>query len=286
MSVAIIGAGGFIGQCLAARLRKSGVKVVSFSSRSINIFEPDTGVLSEGVDLPCGTECVVYLAQSPFYRQVPEKAAHVWGVNVISAIKIAELARGAGVRRFIYATTGNVYSPSFLPLKEESPVRRDNWYALSKLHAEEALALFKNDMSVTLARIFGVYGPGQLDKLIPNLVKSIRSGAPITLAPNPNNELDAGGLKVSLCYIDDIVEIFTQLINQTTAGIINIAGPEALSVRNIVQEIGDQLGISPQFEIANQPRQFDLVADVTKLVEMYNPKFTPFVEGVQRTLHA
>lgn len=243
-----------------------------------------TGLLTDSINIPEGTNCVIYLPQSPYYRQVPEKAEHLWGVNVVSAIKVAELAKRAGVRQFIYASTGNVYSPSFFPLNEESPVRRDDWYALSKLHAEEALALFRNDMSVTLARIFGIYGPEQADKLIPNLVKSVRAGMPVKLAPNPNDELDTGGLKVSLCYIEDALEIFAHLIAKEGPNVINLAGPEALSVRGIVQAIGDQLGISPQFETANRSRTFDLVADVTKLTAMFNPKFTPFVEGIQRTL--
>lgn len=248
------------------------------------MFDPASGILNDEFNLPADTECVVYLAQSPYYRQMTEKVAHLWGVNVVSAMKVAELARRAGVRRFIYASTGNVYSPSFSPLSEENPVRRDDWYALSKLHAEEALVLFKNDMSVTAVRIFGVYGLGQTNKLVPNLVQSIRSGVPIKLAPNPYDNEDADGLRMSLCYIDDVVEIFTQLVAREGSDVINVAGSEVLSIRSIALAIGVQLGISPQFEIASQPRAFDLVADVTKLTGMFDPKFTPFVEGIRRTL--
>lgn len=248
------------------------------------MFEPASGILSDGFDLPAGTECVVYLAQSPYYRQMPEKASHLWGVNVLSAMKVAELARHRGVRRFIYASTGNVYSPSFSPLSEGDSLRRDDWYALSKIHAEEGLGLYRSDMSVTVTRIFGVYGPGQADKLVPNLAQSIRSGVPIKLAPNPHDDEDKGGLKVSLCYIDDVVEIFSRLIAQEGPDVINVAGPEVLSVRDIAQAIGDTLGISPKFEIASQPRGLDLIADVTMLVGMLSPKFKPFVESIRRTM--
>lgn len=283
MQVVVFGAGGYIGRHITEHLRQIGFNVICYSSASGNTFDLNTGLLADSANIPAGTNGVIYLSQSAYYRQMPEKAGHLWGVNVVSAIKAAEMARRAGVQRFIYASTGNVYAPSFLPLHEECPVRRDDWYALSKLHAEEVLALFRNDMSVTVARLFGVYGPSQTDKMVPNLAAAIRSGSPIKLAPNPDNELDTEGLKLSLCYIDDVVGIFSRLISQEGADVLNIAGLEALSIRDIALAIGDQLGIPPSFEIANQSRSFDLVADVTKLVGMFNPEFTPFAEGIRRT---
>lgn len=281
--VVVFGAGGYIGRHITEHLRQIGFSVICYSSATGNTFDLKTGLLADSVSIPSGTNAVIYLSQSSYYRQMPEKAGHLWGVNVVSAIKAAEFARRAGVHRFIYASTGNVYSPSFLPLNEASPVRRDEWYPLSKLHAEESLALFKNDMSVTAVRLFGVYGPNQTDKLVPNLAANIRSKVPIRLAPNANNDLDTGGLNLSLCYIDNVIDIFSRLISHDGPDVLNIAGLEALSIRDIALAIGGQLGVAPQFETANQPRSFDLVADVTKLVGMFNPEFTPFVEGIRRT---
>ena len=283
MKIVVFGAGGYIGRHITEKFRQIEMEVICYSNSVSGVFDHTTGLLSDNLTISSDVDCVIYLSQSPFYRQMPEKADHLWGVNVVSAMKVAELSRQSGVCRFIYASTGNVYSPSFSPLNEGCPVRRDDWYALSKVHAEEALALYKKDMSITAARIFGVYGPTQSDKLVPNLVKSVRAGVPIKLAPKPNEGED-GGLRVSLCYIDDIVEIFTQLLDQKAPDVINVAGPEVLSVRHIAQVVGDQLGISPHFELGSQPRAFDLVADMTKLVEIYNPKFTPFAEGIKRTL--
>ncbi len=94
-------------------------------------------------------------------------------VNVHSAVAIAEHARRAGAKRFVYASTGNVYAAGFAPFSEAAPVRRDDWYALSKVHAEEALALFRPQLDVVIARLFGVYGPGQKGRLVPNLLASV-----------------------------------------------------------------------------------------------------------------
>lgn len=286
MQIALFGAGGYIGRHIAAHFNQIGLSVIRYSSASEGTFNPDTGFLADSVVIAPGTDCVIYLSQSPYYRQKSERADHMWGVNVVSAMKVAELARRVGVKRFIYASTGNVYSPSFSPLKEGFPVCRDNWYSLSKVHAEECLALFNNDMSVTSARIFGVYGPGQTDKLVPNLVRSIQSGVTINLAPKQGDSEDDGGLKVSLCYIDDIVDVFSKMLHKSGPEIINIAGSEVLSVRDVAQAVGVQLGIVPKFETGGQPRAFDLVADISELVGLYNPKFTPFSEGIRQTLES
>ena len=284
MKVAVFGSGGYIGRRLAARLRTDGAEVIAYSSGHGGIFDPLTGVLQPKVEVPAGTACVIYLSQSPRFRQMPGEAGHLWGVNVVSAIRVATLARQSGVRRFIYASTGNVYEPSFDLLREDSALRRDDWYALSKVHAEESLDLFKEDMSVLCARIFGVYGPDQTDRLVPNLVNAIRAGLPIKLASNPNSQNDNGGLRMSLCYIDDVVGIFSRLVSLDTAGRINIAGPQVLSIRDVAQAIGQHVRQSPSFEAASQPRTFDLMADIAKLVQVCQPRFTAFEEGLSAVL--
>ena len=139
---------------------------------------------------------VYYLAQSPRYRQTPEQSAHLFAVNCVAATQAAEAARRAGVNRFIYASTGNVYQSSFLPLAETAPVRRDNWYALSKVMGEDALALYRPYLDITIARIFGVYGPQQTDKLVPMIAERIKARLPIFLDKNPHNAADLRGFFV------------------------------------------------------------------------------------------
>ena len=58
---------------------------------------------------------VFYLAQSPFYNDPADHEDHLFGVNTTGAVKAAEAARKAAARFFCYASTGNVYQPSFEP---------------------------------------------------------------------------------------------------------------------------------------------------------------------------
>ena len=176
MNVAIIGASGFIGTALVKNLAAAGVQCAALSSAT-GAFDLDIGLLVDAALPGMTLDGVVYLSQSPRYRDVPQHAPHLWGVNVQSALKAAEWASRCGARRFVYTSTGNVYASSFAPLREDAPLRRDSWYALSKVQAEEALALHQRELSVTCARLFGVYGPRQSGKLVPNsLTRSVRGG--------------------------------------------------------------------------------------------------------------
>jgi nucleoside-diphosphate-sugar epimerase len=267
-------------------LASKGIDRLGLSSGNGSGIDPATGLFPTDFAISPGTSVVVYLAQSPRYRQVPEEAAHVLAVNSLSAVRAAILARAAGVERFIYVSTGTVYAPSFFPLSENAPVRRDNWYVLSKLHGEEALNLFRRDMEVIVVRPFGVYGPEQSGRLVPNLIDSVDSGRPISLQPRPNDQDDRGGLKISLCYVDDATNILIRLAMDGGPPCLNLAGLEALSIRSIAEAVGDLLGREPVFETSATLRDTDLIADPRLLAETLSPSFTSFGEGLARVIAA
>lgn len=286
MKALVIGSGGYMGRHLMLGLANAGVNGVGISSGNGSGIDPSSGLLPADFVIPPGTSVVVYLAQSPRYRQVPEQASHVLAVNAQSAVRAAISARAAGVRRFIYVSTGTVYAPSFSPLGEDAPVRRDNWYALSKLHGEEALALFRGDMDVIVVRPFGIYGPGQSGRLVPNLIASIRADRPVTLQPRLDAPDDRDGLRISLCYVDDATGILLRLARDGGPACLNLAGPDALSIRAMAQSIGALLGRSPIFEISPSCRDSDLVADIGLLADTVSPKFTMFREGLEKVVAA
>lgn len=285
MRVMVIGSGGYMGRHLMTGLSSTDVDAIGASSSDGTGIDPQSGLLSASFGIPGDVAVVVYMAQSPRYREVPENAVHVMAVNTLSAVRAATLARAAGVQRFIYVSTGTVYAPSFDPIPEAAPVRRDNWYVLSKLHAEEALALFRHDMEIVLLRPFGVYGPGQHGRLMPNLINAVKVGQPVTLQPKVGVPDDTDGLRISLCYVDDATRILLQLVEQGGPSCLNLAGPETLSIRFMAKTIGDLLGKSPLFEVSTSPRVSDLIADTRNLIDSLDaPTFTPFSEGIQRTV--
>ena len=293
MKIAIIGAAGFVGKVLFRICKDSGHDVCGYDV--VDREDSDTAdiehldVLTDKVEFAHGTDCVFYLAQSPFYREFPRCGDHLFGVNVQGAIKAATAAHERNVNFFCYASTGNVYQPSLAPRRESHPLRRDEPYALSKVMAEDALKLFRSPMTVLCARLFGVFGAGQKTMLPVRLREMVKAGQPITLAPAPQEMDNPQGLKISLCYVDDVARCLIRLAQLAADGnslplALNIAGPEPISIRQFAETAGELMGIEPIFQTASEPRSFDLIAETSELQSLISPEFTPFDEAMSRTI--
>ncbi|MDL2279096.1 NAD(P)-dependent oxidoreductase [Desulfovibrio sp. OttesenSCG-928-G11] len=286
MKAAIIGAG-FVGKELARQLLATGHEPVLLGPSPVMDADCDCipcDVLQGEVPLPANTEAVFYLAQSPYYRDFPAHAGHLFGVNTLGPVKAAEAAAAVGCRFFFYASTGNVYTPGFDALSEQSPAKSPQPYALSKRMAEEALSLFSTAMTVVCGRIFGVYGPGQRAMLAALIRQRVLEGIPVQLAPHPERG-DDGGLHVSFIYNSDLARILVALAEKAMTGeslprILNLAGPKAVSLRELAEEIGRSAGKGVSFEIPDMPRQFDLSADISLLSRHLPTSFTPLRQAL------
>ena len=291
MRTIVLGAAGFIGRHLSRRLAAAGEEVVG-----LDVVPADGETFEHHVvdgtrdDFDYeGADAVVYLSQSPHYREFAERGDDLFAVNVVGALRAATAAHRAGAKAFLYASTGNVYAPSFEPLAEASPVHRDDPYALSKITAENALELLDTEMQTTSFRLFGAFGPGQKTMLVPAIIGRVQRGDPVTLERNPSNPDDDGGLRISLTYVDDVVDNILALRDRAVRGednpaALNIAAPEAVSLRQLATTIGERLGVEPKFDVLDSPRKSDFVADVSALQKLIGPEFTSFADAIERTV--
>ncbi len=283
---AIIGAAGFLGRALCGQLQEAGWEVLAYDVAAPE--RPPTGVrfaaldvLRDPLPLPRGIDAVFYLAQSPRYRDFPQAAEDVFGVNALGAVKAAEAARAAGAGLLCYASTGNVYQPSLAPLAEGCPLRRDDPYALSKVAAEEMLRLFRPHLPVISVRLFGLFGPGQQKMLPVTLLGKVRSGEPILLEPTEDESGKPEGLTVSFSYVDDTARWLRQLAELAQASpeslpaALNLAGAEAISLRRFAAAVGGILGVQPRFERAKTVRRFNLIADIDAMPRLAAAGFPP-----------
>ena len=282
MRVAVFGAGGFLGRHIVSQLNRPDTVCISSSDSH---FDAASGLLADDLAVDGNVDAAIYLSQSPRYRDVPQHAAHLWCVNVVSAIKAAEWARRRGARRFLYASSGTVYAPGFHPFRETDPVRRDRWYALSKIQAEEALQRFSPELEVTSARLFAVYGPGQRGKLIPNLIATIQAGDAVSIQSHPFDEADRQGLRLSMIHVVDAAAIMIRLLDESGPTVCNVASPEVLSIAEIATAIGRQLGKTPDFETAAS-RDSDSVADVSEATALLERPFASFHSAIREVVHS
>ncbi|MFF7987381.1 NAD-dependent epimerase/dehydratase family protein [Streptomyces sp. NPDC007901] len=120
-----------------------------------------------------GADAVVNVAAS--FRGVPDEEA--WAVNRDAAVALGRAALGAGVRRFVQVSTGNVYGTGRgRPLVEDDESRPggEMWgaYAESKAAAERELLALADGMEVRIGRLPFVYGEGD-----PHLANSLHWAA-------------------------------------------------------------------------------------------------------------
>jgi nucleoside-diphosphate-sugar epimerase len=280
MRVLVTGAAGFVGRQLVPRLARDHeiIAVVrampAWEMSTVKTIVADLTSPSVGARLPRDIDVIVHLAQA--YKTFPEHAAEIFAVNATSTQRLADHARMAGVRRFVLASSGSIYPPARAPLRETDAPRPMGFHPATKLIAEQVLAYYTTPLEVVALRLFAPYGPGQVDRLIPRLIESVRNGSPILLSRG-------GEPRLNPIFISDLVEVFAQAVVGAGNGVVNIAGPTIVSIRDIAELAGEALGRSPVF--VNQDREpfGDLVADTSEMERQFEiPNLIEPRSGIHR----
>jgi UDP-glucose 4-epimerase len=275
MRVLVTGASGFVGRQLLVRLSMEH-DVFGLSRRPSPAGHSIQMDLSLGVDvaaLPERIDAVVHLAQSEHYREFPERADHIYSVNVESTFRLLDYARRAGATRFVLASSGGVYGYAHEALTESAVPRPPDFYLRSKVLAEILLSGYDKYFAGIAVRPFFIYGEGQRPTMfIPRLVRNIVLGNPITLSPQD-------GLLVNPVHVSDAAQALAAALTVDFSGPINVAGPDVLSLGEIVRQIGSLVGRKPVIErLAEAPG--DVVGDIALMSRILGPPRVPFSEGV------
>jgi len=219
----------------------------------------------DGMDrLPARADAVVHLAQGS--GPYPAAARSLFGVNAVGTGRLLEYAERAGARRFVFTSTGTVYAPSRMPLAEDASLAASpEFYVLTKRVAEDLVTAAAERLSTLVARLFAPYGPGQRNRLIPRVVETVRDGRSVTLR-------DGGSPRLNPIWIDDLTDILARATEGAGEGIINVAGPRAVGIREIAEIAGTTLGVTPRFEEDPNPTSGDLVADIGRMVSVFGSR--------------
>lgn len=302
MKFLVTGAGGFIGSHIVRALlkEKHTVRVIdNFSTGyrwrldevrdSIELIEGDICNVDtvrravEGVDRICHQAAIPSVARSTADPIASDMA------NVHGTITLLQCAREAGVQRLVYASSSSAYGNTpELPKHEKMTPNPLSPYAVSKLAAEQYCKSFAGlgFVETVCLRYFNVFGPMQdptssYAAVIPKFCLDILNGRPLAL----NGD---GSVTRDFTYIENVVQ--ANLLALTKPGVsgtvANIGCGERHDLNQLIQFIGEALGIEPQIEY-NPPRPGDVqdsLADITvaRTVLGYDPKVS-FKEGLRRT---
>lgn len=169
-TVAVTGATGFIGRALCRRLLAEGWRVIALT-RSTDADVPpgvairpvgDLARLEDAEPVLADVDAVAHLAaRVHVMRPTAADRAAFHAMNVTATRRLAEGARAAGVRRFLFMSSVKVHGEGRrgLPYTEADPPAPQDDYGRSKAEAEAALAAVPG-LDVTVLRPPVVYGPG------------------------------------------------------------------------------------------------------------------------------
>jgi nucleoside-diphosphate-sugar epimerase len=145
-----------------------------------------------------------------------------------------------GGKRIVAAGTCAEYVDSAGECVENStPLLPATLYGVSK-HAFERILHFSSrpaGLSSAWGRVFFMYGPGEHpSRLVAHVVRSLLEGEPA--------HCSEGRQVLDFMYIEDVASAFVALLESEVQGPVNIASGLPVSVREVLQEIGRQLGRS------------------------------------------
>jgi dihydroflavonol-4-reductase len=188
------------------------------------------------VPLLAGIDTVFHLAAA--HLDVLKGEDYFFEVNVRASAALARQAAEAGVRRFVHCSSVGVYGPlARLPADETTTPHPDIAYERSKLEGERAVlkAVAGRGMETIILRPAWVYGP-----LCPRTQKLVR-----TIARKRFFFVGDGATLRHPIYISDMLEAFELAATRLVPGgeTVIVAGPETVSVRQLVELIIEALGM-------------------------------------------
>jgi nucleoside-diphosphate-sugar epimerase len=285
MRILITGGTGFVGSALGLRLIAAGHELFftcrpgsSIAFGETVVWNAESAVATS--KFPESVEAVIHLAQSRRYRHFPADSREMFDVNVGMTMSLLQWAARSGVRQFCLVSSGTVYEPFTGSLQEDAAVAPRGFLGASKLASEIISRPFSGLFKLNILRLFFPYGPGQRGRLIPDLIRRIRRGEAVQVTENGQ------GMRLVPTFVDDIADVFLASIESSWTGTLNVATPEALSIREIAELIGRQLGIEPKLEIVERA-VVDIVPDLDRLACRFDlRRFTRFEEGLRKTISA
>lgn len=309
-TILITGGAGFIGSTLATKLLEKNNKVVVIDNfndyydpkikyKNISKIKDNINFKIYNIDIrdqenvkkvfdDNNVDIIVHLAAMAGVRPSIENPILYQEVNGLGTQIILEEAKLHDIRNLVLASSSSVYGNC-----KETPFREDmivdfaiSPYAATKKANEVMAHVYHKlyDMNIIMLRFFTVYGPKQRpDLAINKFTRLILNDEPIPMYGDGSTSRD-------YTYIDDIVSGIIKSCNYVEKNknvyeIINLGSNHPVSLKEMIQIIGNVLGKEPKInQLPMQPGDVDITyADISKAEKLlgYKPSIS-FKQGIEK----
>jgi UDP-glucose 4-epimerase len=300
MKALVVGGNGFLGSHLVDRLIRERweVVVLDLQRRRYDSIPPEVNFVQGDLQQPflvretlAGVEVVFHLAWTTIHETANQDLAADVQENLIPSIRLIEACRWAGVRRFVFVSSGGtVYGPAQeLPIPETHVQRPINSYGITKLAVEKYLHMFEHlyGLEYAVLRPSVPYGPRQnplgRQGAVAVFLYRVAHGLPVVIWGDGRTSRD-------YFYVSDFIDALVCSAERDLDQdhVFNVGGGKAVSLLQLLELVEGTVGKKATVEY--QPvRAFDarhIVLDThrAKRVLDWRPK-VPLTEGLVRTWH-
>lgn len=290
MRILVTGANGFVGSNLAPYLESKGYEILrtDIDKSEVDGDLTDPGFVNNSLGMK-SVDAIVHLAG---IVSIPKSLADPYGcykVNCFATLNLLNMAAEKRIRRFVYASSNNVYGPpKKLPVAEEDPYNPRAPYDYSKVVSEHFVKSFHlhKEVPTVILRSWNLFGPhDQPNRAVPRFIKACLANEPIPLY---NGGRDAD----NFYHVHNYCEAAHLALTSPKAegGIFNVGTGQETTVRKLAITIKEITGSSSKLEILPprtpleaKPRRTRPSISKIKRVLGYKPVLG-LREGLEQTL--
>jgi UDP-glucuronate decarboxylase len=304
-SVLIAGGAGFLGSHLCDYYIARGYEVTAIdnlSTGSMNNIEhlrdkPEFRFIQADVSEQLPAEITGKTYDSVLNMASPASPPHyqrlgleTLKVGSLGTFNLLELARKNNAK-FFHASTSEVYGDPEVHPQPETYKGSVNCYGPrsmydeAKRYAEALIYTYREKYGIPtfIGRFFNTYGP-RMDsddgRVVSNFIVQALRGNDITIYGN-------GSQTRSFCYVDDLVDAITKLLDSDYHEPINLGNPGEFTIRELAEMVIEKTHTSSKCTFkalpVDDPTQRKPVIDVAKKELGWSPN-VPLQEGLQRTI--